>query len=75
MAEDLFPWEGLDLWEAVLRVLWVHRQNLFTAWRAQDLDDLNELVDATLSREDGLSQHQFGDDATDGPDVDVRTIV
>jgi len=75
MAEHLLPWQGLDLRETILRVLRVHGQNLFTAGCAQDFDDLDELVDAALTREDGLSKHEFSDDTANGPNIDIRAIV
>ena len=75
MTEHFLPRQRLDLWETVLCVLWIHCKNLFTAGRAQNFYDFDELVNATLSRENRLSKHELGDDATYRPDIYVRSIV
>ena len=75
MSENLLPRQGLDLWEPVLGVLRVHGEDLLSARCAQDFDDFDELVDAALSREDGLAEHQLSNDAAHGPDIDVGAIV
>ena len=75
MPEHLLPWQRLDLREPVLGVLGIHSENLLSAGRAQDFDDFNELVNAALTREDRLAQHQLSDDTADGPDIDVGAIV
>ena len=38
----------------------VHGLDLIPRWGTQDLDDLYQLVDTRLSREEGLTEHQFG---------------
>lgn len=60
---------GLDLGELVFHVVGVHRLDLLSGRRAQDLDDLDELVDAALAREEGLAQHQLGHHASRRPYV------
>ena len=75
MSENFLPRQWLDLWESVLSVLGVHGEDLLAAWCAQDFDDFDELVDAALAREDGLTEHELGDDAAHGPHVDVRAVV
>ena len=64
MSEDLFPWQRSNLRESVLFVIRIHGLNLFLGWGSENLDDLNQLVDTTLSWEDRLAEHEFGDDAT-----------
>lgn len=75
VSEDLLPWQWSDLWEAVLFVFGVHCLDLLSGRCAQDLDDLDELVNAALSREDWLAEHELSDDAADGPDVDGCGVV
>jgi len=43
--------------------------------RSADLDDLDQLVDAGLAREQGLPEEQLRHDAADGPHVDGRRVV
>jgi hypothetical protein len=38
----------------------VHGLDLIPRRSTQDLDDLYQLVDTRLSREEGLTEHQFG---------------
>jgi hypothetical protein len=47
----------------------VHRLDLFPGWGTEHLDNLHQLVDARLAREERLSEHQLGHDAASGPDV------
>ena len=54
----------LDLRELVLHVIGVHGANLLTSRGAEHLDDFHQLVDARLTREERLAQHQFGHHAT-----------
>lgn len=46
-GEGMWP----DLWEFVLHVVWVHGLDLLLCRGTQHLDDLDELVNAALSRE------------------------
>jgi len=55
--------------ELVLHVIGVHRPNLFPRGCTQDLDDLDELVNARLAWEQWLSEHQLGHDATGRPHI------
>lgn len=68
-AEHLRERVWLDLRELVLHVVRVHRLDLLARRRAEHLDDLDELVDARLSREEGLAQHQLGHHTPGGPYV------
>jgi hypothetical protein len=38
-----------DLWELVLHVVWIHRANLVSCRRSKNLDNLHQLIDATLA--------------------------
>jgi len=58
-----------DLWKLVFHIVGVHRPNLFTCRSAQDLDDLHKLINARLSWEKRLSQHQLRHHAASGPDI------
>lgn len=48
----------------------VHLLNLLHGGRAQNLDDLDELISRGLAGEEGLADQHLGDHAPDGPDVD-----
>lgn len=48
-----------DLREFMLHVIRIHRLNLIASWSTQNLDDLYQLVDATLPREQRLAKHQL----------------
>ncbi len=54
---DLVPGVCADLGELELVVVGVHAVNLLARRRAQDLDDLHQLVHAALARKEGLPQH------------------
>lgn len=60
---------GLNLRKLVLHIVGVHRLDLLPRRCAQNLDDLHQLVDPTLSREQRLTEHQFRHDTTRGPYV------
>jgi hypothetical protein len=47
----------------------VHGLDLVPRGRSEDLDDLDELVDAWFSREKGLAQHQLSHDTSRRPDI------
>lgn len=59
----------LNLWELVLHVVGVHGADLLTRRRAQDLDDLDQLVDAGFAGEERLAEHEFRHHTASGPDV------
>lgn len=58
----LVEWMRLDLRKLVLHVVWVHGPDLIPRWSTQNLDDLHELIDSGLSREQRLSEHQLSHD-------------
>jgi len=60
---------GLDLGEFVLHVVGVHRANLVASRCAEYFDDLHELVDTRLAREERLSKHELGHDTASGPHI------
>ena len=65
----------LDLGELELCVVRIHLLDLFPGGGAQDLDDLHQLVHPAVPGKDGLPQHQLGEDAARGPDVNVGGVV
>ena len=62
-------------WKFEFSIVWVHVFNLFARGRSEDLDDLDELIDARISRENWLAQEQLGKDASRGPDVDLASVI
>jgi hypothetical protein len=65
----LAEWMRLDLWELVLHVVRVHGTDLVSRWSTQDFDDLDQLVNARLAREQRLTKHELGHDAACGPHI------
>ncbi len=59
----------LDLREFVLHVVGVHGANLLTRGSPKNFDDLDELIYAGLSREQGLTEHKLCHHTTRGPDI------
>lgn len=59
----------LNLWKLELRIVWIHFAYLFSCRCAQDLDDLHQLIDTRVAREDGLAQQQLGQNATGTPHI------
>lgn len=59
----------LDLGELVLHVVGVHGADLLAGGSSQNLDDLDQLVDAGLSLEKRLAEHELSHDTSGGPDV------
>ena len=55
-VDYLIPGVGLDLRELELSVVGVHLSYLLLGGRPEDLDDLHQLVDSTVTWEDGLAQ-------------------
>ena len=68
-AEHLLPRVRLDLRELELRVVRVHLADLLARRRAQDLDDLHQLVHAALAREQRLPEQQLRQHAARRPHV------
>ncbi len=50
---------GFDLGELVFHVVGIHRLDLLPGGRAQDLDDLDKLINATFAREERLTEHEL----------------
>ena len=69
MQTNLDEWVGLNLRKLVFHVVGIHRLDLLPRGRPQDFDDFYQLVDATLTREQGLAEHQLGHDAPSRPNV------
>ena len=64
-----------DLRELEVCVVWVHSSDLLPRGGSQNLDDLDQLVDARLPGEKRGAKQQLGRHAADGPDVDGRGVV
>ena len=64
LAPHFVEWMRLDLGELVLHVIRVHGLDLLSRWRTKHLDDLHQLVDPTLSREERLAEHELRHDTS-----------
>ena len=73
--ENLGPGAGLDLGEGEVGVVGVHGEDLLARGCAQDLDDLHQLIDGRLAREEGLPEHELGHDTPGGPQVNGGGVV
>lgn len=69
LLENLVERMRLDLRELVFHIVRVHGSNLLPSRCSEDLDDLHQLVNARLSREEGLSKHELGHYASSRPDI------
>lgn len=69
MRAYLWPGMGLNLGELEFSIVGVHVTDLFVRGSAEDLDDLHQLVDSAVPREDGLSQKQLREHTARRPDV------
>ena len=58
-----------DLGKLVLHIVGVHGADLLAGRSSQNLDDLNQLVDARLSLEKRLAEHELSHDTSSGPDI------
>jgi len=65
----LAKWMRFDLWELVLHVVGIHCTNLIPCRRSQDFNNLNQLINTGLAREQRLSKHKLCHDAARGPHV------
>ena len=61
--------------ELVVGVVGVHAPQLLRRGRAQHLDDLHQLVDAVLAREERLAQDELRKHAARRPQVHARAVV
>ena len=75
MSEDLLPGQWLYLREFILCVVGVHGKDLLTGRRTEDFDYFHQLVNSTLSWEDGLTKHKLCDNTAYRPNVDVSAIL
>ena len=55
--------------ELEFRVVGIHLAYLFPGWSPKNLDDLDQLIYSTVSREDGLRQQHFSQYTPCGPDI------
>ena len=60
---------GAYLRELELLVVGVHLADLVACRRAQDFDDLDQLVDARVARKDWLAEEELGEHAACRPNV------
>ena len=65
---------GFDLWKLVLHVVRVHRLDLLARRCTEDLDNLDQLVNATLAGEQGLAKHQLCHDASCRPNIYAHSL-
>lgn len=65
----LLPWVRLNLWEFELGVVGVHLTYLVTRRCAEHLDDLDQLIHATVSGEYRLAEQQFRHHAACAPHI------
>lgn len=66
---NLVEWMGFDLRKLVLHVVGIHRLDLLPGRCAKNLDNLHQLIDTALTREQWLAQHQLRHDTTRRPYV------
>ena len=60
---------GLDLREFVLHVIRIHRPDLISSRRPQNLDDFHQLIDTGFTGEKWLAEHKFRHNASGGPHI------
>ena len=48
---------------------------MIARWRAQNFDDFDKLINARITRENGLSKQQLGQDAASRPDINLTGVV
>mmetsp|Transcript_58256 Transcript_58256/g.102476 ORF Transcript_58256/g.102476 Transcript_58256/m.102476 type:complete len:215 (-) Transcript_58256:540-1184(-) len=73
--EDAAPGVCTNLRELELLVVGVHGLELLLGRRAEDLDDLHQLVDTAAAGEDGRADQQLGEHAALRPHIDHRAVV
>ena len=74
-SEHFPPLAGLDLGELELGVVGVHGADLLPSGGAEDLDDLDELIDAGIAGEERLAEKELGPDTSLGPNVNGGRVV
>lgn len=65
----LVEWMRFNLRELVLHVIRVHRLDLISRRCSQNLDNFHKLINATLSWEERLTEHEFRHHTTSRPNV------
>jgi len=73
--EDLLPGGCADLGELLFVVVLVHGADLFLCGGAEHLDDLHQLVDCRLAREERVAQQHLADHGAHAPHVDGHCLV
>ena len=65
----LLPRMRFDLRKLELGIIGIHFANLFSGRRTQDFDNLHQLVDARVARENGLTKKKLGQHASSAPNI------
>mmetsp|Transcript_37869 Transcript_37869/g.122812 ORF Transcript_37869/g.122812 Transcript_37869/m.122812 type:complete len:416 (-) Transcript_37869:463-1710(-) len=74
--KDAVPGEGLELWQLVGGEARVHGAELGLRGRAEQLEDLDEvLLRRVLTLEGEVAEEQLGEDGADGPHVDGARVL
>lgn len=74
-SEHFFPRQGSDLWESIFFVVWVHGKDVLSWRSSQNFDDFNQLVDSRVTRENRLSKHEFSNNTSNRPHINVSRVV
>ena len=75
VTEHLLPGQRSNLRESVFFVVRVHGLDLLLGGSSKDLNDFNQLVDTTFTRENRLSKHKLSDDTADRPHINRGGVV
>jgi hypothetical protein len=68
-AAYLVEWMRLYLRKLVLHVIRIHGANLLAGRRAQNLDNLDKLVNAGFARKERLTEHELSHDTSSRPHI------
>jgi hypothetical protein len=69
------PWVRFYHWKFELSIVWIHVFNLLARGRSEDLDYLDELVDAGIAGKYRLAEKELGEDASGRPDIDLASVI
>lgn len=75
MGNELLPGASLNTGKDEFAVLRVHLLNLFQSGGAQNLDDLHQLINAGVAREEWTAQQEFTDDTASRPHVNADSVL
>lgn len=74
-GKGLVPRDPLDICELHLGIVSIHRFNLVSRGSAQHSEDLDELLDAVLSREQRTAHDEFSSHTAQGPGIDLGGVI